>query len=859
MLNSPGIQDKSRQDGWYSMQKAIVWIFLAALLGACGGGGSSRVAEPSPTLPSLSIGDAAATEGDNGTSSLNLVVTLSAASTSAVTIEFATSDSSAIANSDYTANSGTLSLAAGATTATITIDIVGDSDTESTEQFFVTLSNPTNATLANGQATISINDNDAGLVGLAVRPSNTSCLAPSRTTANGILTLEDAFPNLPNLSLPMKIIQARNDTTQFYAVSRQGGLDRFNNSPTANSVQRYLDLVVTADGEGGFLSAAMHPNWPTTKEIYVSYTINSGGFESRLSRLVITNDTNLPATYVEEILLQVDQPATNHNGGDIEFGNDGYLYYSMGDGGGSGDPSNNGQTTSTLLGNILRLDVLGVAFPSPGYNLPSDNPFSANSKCGPATNANACPEIFAWGFRNPWRMSFDQATGALWAADVGQGAREEVDIVTLGNNYGWRCREGTIAFNTTGCATSGFTEPVHDYDRSAGDLSITGGYVYRGSLVPQLTGKYIFADYVSGRVWSLENQGGTYIREELIDNSFSVAGLSQSNDGEVYVLNLRSGRIFRFVADGGISIDNVPDDLAATGCVSTSDPKLPSSGMIPYQAVAPFWSDGAAKERWVGLPNGATINPIDPMDWQFPTGTVISKNFSLNNQLIETRLFMRHPDGAWAGYTFQWNDAETSATRVRNGANRVVGAQTWIYPSEGECLTCHTSQAGFVLGLETAQVNSEHFYTSTGISDNQLEVFNHINLFTNDVAEPVSLLPALVDPMDNNAPLQERARAYLHTNCAGCHLPGGPTGVDLDLRYSTSLAATGTCNQPPQAGDLGIANAQLIAPGDSSRSVLIERTNRRDADAMPPLSSNQVDTDGVELLREWVNSLTACP
>ena len=816
---------------------------------------------PNPGLPNVSIAGASVTEGNSGTQRVDVSVTLSASSTSDVSVDYTTADGTASAGSDYTATSGTLTIAAGNTSGTIGVDVLGDTDQEPDEAFAVQLSNPSNANLVTGRADITITDDDSSTpVGLNSRPSNTSCIAPARTTSPGTIGLVDAFPNLPNLATPMKLIQAPNDSANWYAVLRSGGLDRFANVANVSSRERYLDVGnVATNGEGGFLSAVHHPNWPTTKEIYVSYTSDVGGFHSRLSRLVITDDSTLPATYTEEILLTVDQPQTNHNGGDIAFGPDGNLYYGLGDGGGSNDPLDASQNTTRLLGNILRLTVNGVAFPSPAYTIPAGNPFAGNANCGPGTNASSCPEIFASGFRNPWRMSFDQSTGELYVGDVGQNRREEVDIVTVGNNYGWRCREGFLEHITSGNCSGVFTDPIFDYDRSAGDRSITGGFVYRGNAVTSLRGKYIFGDFTSGRVWSLENQGGTWVREELADNSFGVAGFSQGNDGEVYVLDLAGGRVYRFDGSGGGLQDNVPDDLFATGCMDGSDPTQASSGLIAYEPAARFWSDGTDKQRWYGLPNGTNINPANPDAWNFPSGSVIVKNFTLNNQLIETRLFMRHPDGDWAGYTYEWNDTQTAATRVRGGSTRNVGGQTWIYPSESQCLECHTQVAGRVLGLETAQLNSDFTYPSTGITDNQIEVYNHIDVFTSDLQEPVSQLPRLADPTDPGAALEDRARAYLHTNCAACHQPGGPTGVDIDLRYDTPLASMQACNAVPQAGDLGIGNARLIAAGDAARSIIVARTNRRDGDAMPPLASTVIDAEGVQLLSDWINSLTACP
>jgi uncharacterized repeat protein (TIGR03806 family) len=372
-----------------------------------------------------------------------------------------------------------------------------------------------------------------------------------------------------------------------------------------------------------------------------------------------------------------------------------------------------------------------------------------------------------------------------------------------------------------------------------------------------LAGRYLFADWATGRIWALRSSGGGYLADQLVDAPFNIPAFSQGNDGEVYIL-AGNGLIYRFAGSGGVIDDNVPDNLVDTGCVSTANPTQPASGLVPYEPAAAFWSDNAVKTRWVGLPNGTTIDVEPNDDWSFPSGTVLMKNFELGGTLIETRLFMRHPDGGWAGYTYAWNSAETQATRVRGGGTRTVGSQTWIYPSEGECLACHTDAAGFALGLETAQLNSQFRYVSTGITDNQLEVFNHIGMFSADIPEPVSSSPALADPFDTSRPLSDRARAYLHTNCAQCHQPGGPGRGDMDLRYSTALSLTGACDTLPQFGDLGLLDARIVAPGSAERSVLIERVGRRDANGMPPLASTIVDSEGVALLSEWADSLTSC-
>jgi uncharacterized repeat protein (TIGR03806 family) len=303
----------------------------------------------------------------------------------------------------------------------------------------------------------------------------------------------------------------------------------------------------------------------------------------------------------------------------------------------------------------------------------------------------------------------------------------------------------------------------------------------------------------------------------------------------------------------------VPNTLSATGCVNPANPSQPASGLIPYSISAPFWSDGATKDRWMALPNNTTISVGSTNDWDFPYSTVLMKNFRVGTRLIETRLLMRHPDGNWGGFTYEWNSAQTDANLVRGGAVRDIGGgQQWIFPSEAQCLQCHTVNAGRSLGLETAQLNRSHTYPQTGRTANELLTLNAIGMFNPAMPDPATQ-PTMADPADSNAPLANRARAYLHTNCAQCHRPGGPTGINMDLRYTTAFAATNTCNVTPQAGDLGLgANARLIAPGNAANSILINRTNRRDVNGMPPLGSNRVDTAGVALLTQWVSSLPGC-
>ncbi len=849
-------------------------LVLAFLVTACGGGGGGDTTSPPPPTvnPSLSISDAIVTEGDAGTTTLRFTILASAFGTvgsivASASVDYSTSAGTATEGVDYQAASGTVQIPGDLSQVTIDIDVIGDTDIEADETFTVTLSSPTNARISQGTATGTIRDDDSplGASGLDSRPDNQTCVAPARPTANSSVSVTDPYPLLPDLVQPTKILLEPSGAGRWFVLQKSGQIITFpTNAPS--SVSQYMDLTtdhsIRTISEGGLLGMAFHPDYPSTPEIFLSYTIEHSNPSMRhvVSRMVLDNVNSPGAGTTEQVILEVDQDFDNHNGGDIAFGPDGYLYFGLGDGGSANDPSQRAQDTTRLLGSMLRIDAMGTGA---GYNIPSDNPFASNARCGPGANAGDCPEIYAWGLRNPWRWSFDPATGELWAADVGQGAWEEVDLIELGGNYGWRCREGAHdTGNASDCSGGGLIDPVSEYSHSLGN-SITGGYVYRGSAIPELEGLYIFADYGSGRFWAARPDGqGGYTNDELIDTNVQPTAFGVGPDGELYFVDINGnnglGRVRRIDPPASPTADTIPDLLSDTGCVDPNDVTQPYAGLLPYDLNAPFWSDGADKDRYIGLPNGTTIGIDADGDFQFPNGTVIVKNFQLGSNLIETRHLMRHPDGVWAGYTYEWNPAQTEATRVRGGKVVNINGQDWIYPSEGQCMECHTGAAGFALGPEIAQLNKDVTYPSTGRLANQLETIEHVMMFTAPLPGPVNTLDALTDPADTSAPLEPRARAYLHTNCAQCHRPNGPTPSTMDLRYWTALADTNACDALPLEGDLGIPNARLIAPGNSGASLIVERMRRRDSHGMPPLGSNVIDTFNVARISAWIDGLSSC-
>lgn len=700
----------------------------------------------------------------------------------------------------------------------------------------------------------------APTVGLDARPENLGCVAPPMSEVGGMdVELEPVFSGL-SFNQPLAMLQAPTDDTRWFVLEKGGRVRVFANDPEVNGLENdFIALDVNAASEGGLLGMAFHPEFQSNGQVFLSWT------EGDPMVSVVARFTSLDGGVTldpgsRDDIIRVNQDRTNHNGGQIGFGPDGYLYIGLGDGGGAGDPLDRAQDTTNLLGAVLRLDIDGRT----PYAIPGDNPFADNAAC-PADHSGTqdCPEIFAWGLRNPWRWSFDRETQKLWMADVGQNAREEINHVELGGNYGWNCREGSIPFPSPGpsCAGRiGLIGPVYDYTHDQG-RSVTGGYVYRGTALPALVGQYIFGDFVSGRVWRLiEGTDGAYAAEELADTGFAIASFAEGNDGELYVVNL-GGSLYRIVpreASSEASDDGppVPALLSETGCVG-ADPTQPANGLIPFAVNAPAWFDGAARERWLALPQGTTMAIDAGNRFVLPSGSVLMEQFRLQGALIETRLLMHHPNGPWAGYSYAWNAAQTDAVLIEGGKTVAIAGQDWNYPSAGECRACHADVAGHVLGLETAQLNREFFYVATGRSANQLETLDAIGLFEAPLGDPEAL-PVMVDPADAGAALDARARAYLHANCAHCHREGGGAPGAMDLRFTTLLEHTGTCGVVPQQGDLGIDDARILAAGDPQRSVLLARMLRRDAQAMPPIVSTVVDADGTALIADWIAALSGC-
>lgn len=348
-----------------------------------------------------------------------------------------------------------------------------------------------------------------------------------------------AFPNI-SFHRPVDLQHAGDNTNRIFVVDQPGEIFVFKNEQPTSTKKVFLDIKSKVDDGGneeGLLGLAFHPDYKSNGYFYVNYTASNPN-RTVISRFKVSSDPDKADPTSELVILEFRQPYSNHNGGQVSFGPDGFLYIATGDGGSGGDPHGNGQDRSSLLGKILRIDI---DHESGGnhYAIPADNPFANSNEYR--------KEIYAYGLRNPWRFSFDPVTKSLWTGDVGQNAYEEIDIIAKGGNYGWNTMEGKHCFEPSrGCNTSGLQLPIWEYGRGEG-LSVTGGFVYRGPTIQSLKGKYIFADYGSGNIWSLDPSNiNNPVITKLIASDLHISSFGVDQNNELYMCSF-DGKIYRFV------------------------------------------------------------------------------------------------------------------------------------------------------------------------------------------------------------------------------------------------------------------------------------------------------------------------
>ena len=610
---------------------------------------------------------------------------------------------------------------------------------------------------------------------------------------------------------------------------------------------------------------SFHPNYRENGFVFVFSPVPPAGTPgkplSRISRFQASRENPRRIIPGSERVI-IEWPSGGHNGGEAIIGPDGYLYVSTGDGTGGSDVDNTGQGVNDLMSVMMRIDV---DHPDPGksYSIPKDNPF--------VHYPGARPEIWAFGFRNPWRMSFDSETGRLWVGDVGQDLWEMIWVVQKGGNYGWSVQEGSHPFHPHKKPGPGpILPPVVEHHHTE-CRSITGGYVYHGNKFPELRGAYVYGDYQYGKIWGLRYDGKQVTwHKELADTAVFIASFAIGGEGDIYAIDNSTGFIHVLErTPPSAAVSTFPKTLGETGLfLSVKDRKL-APGVIPYSVNAPAWTDGAHQARYLALPGQSQISDLS---WGLPDGAVLVQTLSLESTAgdpassapVETRILVKQ-DEHWMGYSYLWNQTGTDATLVGAGGidqprsvkdSTVSGSvrqSTWRVPGRQECMFCHSRAAGFVLGVNSAQLNKEHDYD--GVVDNQIRALDHIGIFKTRLAQATASLPRHINPYDETADLDKRARTYLQINCAICHVSdgGGNSYIELDMgRKLEDMKAVGG---KPVQGTFGLADAMIIAPGEPERSVLYYRISSLGGARMPRVGSRVVDEKAVVLFHAWITRL----
>jgi len=771
------------------------------------------------------------------------------------------------------------------------------------DNFTYRVQNYLGATSATAVVSLTINTN--------LRLAATTLAMPATPPATGYQAV-NAFPGL-TFTDALAIATPAGRTNQIFVAERRGIISYVPDinaiSPTRQvflNISNQVAFDNTTEGELGLLGFAFHPNFEVNGYFYVFTTAPAtSGYTNRLARfqadpVSLTVDTN-----TQQVLFDVLDQDFNHNGGDLHFGNDGYLYICMGDEGSQYNARLNSQRIDKdLYSALLRIDVdklPGTVEPRPSanttripttnglayYSIPTNNPFVfATNYLGSAINTNTLrAEIFATGFRHIWRFSID-TNGEIWAGDVGQDRYEEVNIVTNGGNYGWAYIEGvtdtvvsypsqtTLLSNPPPSFAATYRPPLYFYNHNglAGDAqykgnSVTGGRVYRGNRIPELNGAYIFGDFVSGNIWALWRSNNTVIATNRLvgDTGVAAFGIDPAN-GDILLANYAANQIQRLVKVDA-STGTFPQRLSDTGAFANVTTLAPSPGMVNYEPIVPFWSDNAIKRRWFAQPDlGSTVTHAVDANWTLPAGMVWVKHFDFElepgnaatKKRLEVRFIVKTTNSVY-GVSYAWNDAGTEAYLVPDGGTNfslvitngfTTITQQWGIPSRSDCNVCHTEVGGRALSFNTRELNQTA--TMNGTTGNQLALLSAAGYFANPVTAPQTL-PAFSHPTNNAISLEHRARSYLAVNCVQCHQPGGTGPSTWDSRAWLTLDQTSLINGTPYNNGANPTN-KLVVPGDTAHSVVLQRILGNGFSRMPPLATAVIDKGATNLLTQWINT-----
>ncbi len=393
------------------------------------------------------------------------------------------------------------------------------------------------------------------------------------------------------------------------------------------------------------------------------------------------------------------------------------------------------------------------------------------------------------------------------------------------------------------CAAANLREPHFSLrrDGSPESRAIVGGRIYRGDAIPELRGAYVFGDFSAKSLFALLDPTGEPELVELMTLAFGPTAFAVDGDGELLIVGLEMGDIVRLVPAGAA----VAPRLSQTGCVDEDDPSALHEAFTPYDVHVPLWSDGLDKERYLALPRDGSVDVDAAGDLTPPVGSVLVKEFYAAGRRIETRFLVRRGEDTWVGYTYLWDDDGQDATLVTEPVEVSLDGLAWTVPG-GQCSRCHTRAAGGSLGVDARQLSGPH----GGFLDGLVE-----EGWLDDAALTHIEFPTLDDESE---PLETRARAYLHANCAGCHRPGETLRVAIDLRFETPLAETGLC-EPAELDAFGLEAPRRVEAGAPERSVLLRRMSSTDTRRMPPLGTTLEDEDALDVVTRWITSLEDCP
>ncbi len=714
-----------------------------------------------------------------------------------------------------------------------------------------------------------------------------------------------AFPNLQFTNAVRLVHEPR--THRYYVAEREGRLWSFpDDDPKTKEKNLVLDLSPHTQGyfDSGLLGLAFHPEFgkpgsPHAGEFFVWYNqtdrpktpaeveppretpkrermsrfhIATG---NRLSRFRLSPGSTRADPASERVLIDQRNETVFHEGGGMFFHpKDAFLYLSLGD---DDEPKNAQRLDAGLFSGVIRIDVdcdrrlshpirrQPLAGKTAHYCIPNDNPF-----VDPA--GKALEEFWSLGLRSPHTLTVDAKTLDVWSGDVGEAAREEIDLIERGGNYQWPYLEGTLPHAARPAVLHGAERPpAHEYQHGL-HACVIGGPVYRGAAFPRLDGHFLFGDNASNYIWALDVKapgskpillarlaGPTGYRGGL-------ASLAAGAHDEILLVRMGAARIFKLIPLREPP-PVLPARLSETGAFGKLQPLTPRRGLVPYDVRVSHWADGAVFRRWIAVPDNTTIRFSAHKEWQFPSGSVLVQHLELPSDArraertrpVETRFLVFGKDGEGYGVTYRWREDGSDADLVRESAtvelpvrneNGREEPQPWFLPGPDDCLSCHSSAAGSALGVSTRQLNRP-LGSGGDSAPNQLQAWSDARLFDHALdAATISAAPRLVDPNDASASRRDRVRSYLDVNCSHCHRPGGLNTL-FDARASTPFAKTGLLDGEV-LNPLNMENARVVAPGDPGRSILFLRLYATGPIAMPPIGKNKVDQRAADLVRDWI-------